>query len=96
MVFLDVHICPSGWTKLGAHSCLKRFDTLMTWHESLAECEELSEGKGSLTTINSFQEMEGLSSLLDGNEAWIGLNDIDNEDIYNWTDGSPLVYVIWT
>ena len=89
-------MCSSGWTKLGMQSCTKRLDTLMTWHESLAECEELSDGNGSLASINSLKEMDSLLGLLDGKETWIGLNDIDNEGIYNWTDGSPVVYVNWS
>ncbi|XP_065842852.1 uncharacterized protein [Oscarella lobularis] len=92
----NVHMCSSGWTKLGMQSCTKRLDTLMTWHESLAECENLSDGKGSLASINSLKEMDSLLALLDGKETWIGLNDIDNEGIYNWTDGSPVVYVNWS
>ncbi|XP_065842985.1 uncharacterized protein [Oscarella lobularis] len=89
-----VYMCPSGWTKLGMQSCFKRLEILTTWHESLAECEKLAEGYVSLSSINSRQEMNQLSTMLDENETWIGLNDLDNEGIYTWTDGSPLVYEI--
>ena len=92
---VDVYMCPSGWAKFGMQSCSKRLDSLMTWHKSLAECEKLSDGKGSLASIHSLQEMNLISNVLDKNEAWIGLNDIDNEGFYNWTDGSPLVYASW-
>ena len=88
-------MCPSGWTKLGTQLCIRQIDITKTWHESLAECESLSSVKGSLVSIHSRQEMDLLLSVLDRNESWIGLNDIDNEGTYNWADGSPLVYVNW-
>ncbi|XP_065842855.1 uncharacterized protein [Oscarella lobularis] len=88
-----VYMCPSGWTKLGTRWCITRIDIAKTWHESLAECERLSSGNGSLASIHSRHEMDLL--LLDRVESWIGLNDIDNEGIYNWADDSPLVYANW-
>ena len=92
---LDVYMCPSGWTKLGTQLCIRRIDIAKTWHESLAECERLSSGNGSLASIHSRQEIDLLLNVLDRNESWIGLNDIDNEGIYDWADDSPLVYVNW-
>ena len=80
---------------LESQSCYRRIVTLKTWHESLAGCEALSGGKGSLTSIQSVQEMIHLSSVLGRDEAWIGLNDIDSEGKYSWTDDSPFVYAMW-
>ena len=85
-------MCPSDWTQIG-NSCFRRIDALATWRESLAECQQFSLGNGSLASIHSVQEQSGFSDLLGANEAWIGLNDIDNEGVYVWADRSPLVYV---
>ena len=52
--------------------------------------------ESSLARILSLQEQNELSlTLLDGEEAWIGLHDVFNEGFYVWADGSPLVYVNW-
>ena len=87
-------MCPSDWTQID-NRCFKRIVALATWRESLAQCQQFSAGNGSLASIHSVQEQSGLSDLLGANEAWIGLNDIDNEGVYVWADRSPLVHVNW-
>ena len=86
-------MCPSGWLKVGDH-CFKRNNAFKTWRKSLANCES-SLNTGSLASIRSVQEQSALSNLLGTNDAWIGLNDIDNEGVYVWADRSSLVYVNW-
>ena len=88
-------MCPRGWQHLFVHSCVRRLDTLQSWHESLAECERLSNNQGSLASIHSGHEMNHLSRVLNSNETWIGLNDIDGEGKFSWTDDSPFVYASW-
>ncbi|XP_065840565.1 C-type mannose receptor 2-like isoform X3 [Oscarella lobularis] len=90
-------LCPNSWNLIGK-SCFRRNDALKTWHESLANCERWSERwrKGSLVSTSSLQEMNRLSGMLGVREAWIGLNDIDSEGMYNWTDGSPYFYARWS
>ena len=96
VILLDVYMCPSGWTRLGRQSCFRRFDAVFkTWHESLHDCEKSSSNEGSLASIQSVQEMNRLSVLFTEKETWIGLNDIDSEGKYSWTDGSPFVYATW-
>ena len=96
-LLLDDFLCPNSWNLIGK-SCFRRNDALKTWHESLANCERWSERwrKGSLVSTSSLQEMNRLSGMLGVREAWIGLNDIDSEGMYNWTDGSPYFYARWS
>ncbi|XP_065844501.1 uncharacterized protein [Oscarella lobularis] len=89
-----VYVCPNGWTKLGNRSCFKRVHAKQTWDDSLIDCEMMG---GSLARITSVQEQNLLNSkILNGEEAWIGLNDRFNEGFYVWADGSSLVYVNWS
>ena len=84
-------MCQSDWRKIG-NRCFKRFPTLKTWRESLADCQQLSQGNGSLASIHSAQEHSVFSDFLGANEAWIGLNDVDNEGFHVWADGSSFDY----
>ena len=92
--FLDVFMCPSDWEKIG-NRCFNRTDSLKTWRKSFVYCQQLGQGSGSLASIRSSQEQSVLSKLLSTSDAWIGLNDIDNEGFYVWVDSSPLPYVNW-
>ena len=83
-------MCPSDWTQIG-NRCFRRIHSSTTWRESLAECQQFSLGNSSLARIHSVQEQSGFTDLLGAIEAWIGLNDIDNEGVYVCADRSPLV-----
>ncbi|XP_061852165.1 macrophage mannose receptor 1-like isoform X2 [Colius striatus] len=89
--------CPQDWL-LVDNKCFKIFglnenDTL-TWHAARNEC--ISFG-GNLATISKKETQAFLMSLLKNavTDAWIGLNDINQEHTYLWTDGSPVSYTNW-
>jgi hypothetical protein len=51
---------------------------------------------GHLVSMNSAQDGVFAINVLSGvAEAWIGLNDIDAENMYVWTDGSPYEHMNW-
>ena len=92
---IEVYLCPDGWTQFGNRTCFKRVSARKTWHISLKNCESMGEG-ASLARILSLEERNELSlNLLNGERAWIGLNDMTNEGNYVWADQSPLTYVNW-
>ena len=67
----------------------------MNWHFSLESCES-GKKRAFLARIISLEDQNELSLfLLNEEEAWIGLNDIDHEGYYVWADESPLIYVNW-
>uniref|UniRef100_A0A8C3KED6 MRC1 protein n=1 Tax=Calidris pygmaea TaxID=425635 RepID=A0A8C3KED6_9CHAR len=89
--------CPEDWL-LFDNKCFKVFglnenDTL-TWHGARNNCIDLG---GNLATISKKEIQAFLMSLLKTAEtdAWIGLNDINQEHTYLWTDGSPVYYTNW-
>ncbi|NXD57275.1 MRC1 protein, partial [Corvus moneduloides] len=89
--------CPEDWL-LFDNKCFKVFgldenDTL-TWHAARNSCIDLG---GNLATIPKKEVQAFLMSLLKdaATDAWIGLNDINQEHTYLWTDGSPVDYTNW-
>ncbi|XP_065831446.1 platelet-derived growth factor receptor alpha-like isoform X2 [Oscarella lobularis] len=86
------YLCPWDWELIG-NRCFKRIDNLKTWRESLANCQGLR--NGSLASIHSIKEQRDFSELFGADETWIGLNDIDNEGLYVWADGSSVAFSNW-
>ncbi|XP_030908399.2 macrophage mannose receptor 1 [Melopsittacus undulatus] len=89
--------CPEDWLLLD-NKCFKVFgfnenDTL-TWHAARNNCIDFG---GNLATISRKEMQASLMSLLKNaaTDAWIGLNDINQEHAYLWTDGSPVYYTNW-
>ncbi|XP_027551432.1 macrophage mannose receptor 1-like [Neopelma chrysocephalum] len=89
--------CPEDWL-LFDNKCFKVFgldenDTL-TWHAARNNCIDFG---GNLATISKKEEQAFLMSLLKeaATDAWIGLNDINQEHMYLWTEGSPVDYTNW-
>ncbi|KGL73953.1 Macrophage mannose receptor 1, partial [Tinamus guttatus] len=89
--------CPENWVQFN-NKCFRLFglnenDTL-TWHAARNNCINF---KGNLATISKKETQAFLMSLLKdaATDAWIGLNDINREHTYLWTDGSPVYYTNW-
>ncbi|NWX97025.1 MRC1 protein, partial [Nothoprocta ornata] len=89
--------CPENWV-LFNNKCFRIFgldenDTL-TWHAARNNCLHF---QGNLATISKKETQAFLMSLLKdaATDAWIGLNDINQEHTYLWTDGSPVYYTNW-
>ncbi|NWH57210.1 MRC1 protein, partial [Geococcyx californianus] len=89
--------CPEDWF-LFDNKCFRVFglnqnDTL-TWHAARNNCIDFG---GNLATVSTKKMQAFLMSLLKNAEtdAWIGLNDINQEHKYLWTDGSPVYYTNW-
>ncbi|XP_066847759.1 macrophage mannose receptor 1-like isoform X2 [Anser cygnoides] len=89
--------CPETWL-LFHNKCYKIFgsreEERLTWHSARSACIELG---GNLASIHNDQVQAFLTfNLKDvSSETWIGLNDINNEGSYLWTDGSSFDYSHW-
>jgi len=63
----------------------------LDWHSAVSYCEE----KGAtLASIHSEEENQFISDLID-RSSWIGLNDIFEENVWQWLDGSTFSYSKW-
>jgi hypothetical protein len=64
-----------------------------TW--DLAEAHCVSEG-GNLVSINGPDDgVFAINVIGSVAEVWIGLNDIDTVDMYEWSDGNPYEHMNW-
>ena len=69
----------------------------MTWSHGKSLCNKLG---GHLVSISSNAEAYAINEWIIGRygekgSCWIGINDIDNDGIYSWSDGSKLAYENW-
>uniref|UniRef100_A0A3P9C0C0 Aggrecan core protein n=1 Tax=Maylandia zebra TaxID=106582 RepID=A0A3P9C0C0_9CICH len=85
-----VQDCPDDWVKFMG-SCYRHFTGRDTWAEAEKHCQELN---AHLVSISSQEEQQFLIS--NGEEyQWIGLSDKDMQNVFHWTDGSPLTFENW-
>lgn len=69
------------------------FSEPMTWPDALDFCRGLG---GDLASIHNAEERDEIHALDDlSGGYWIGLNDLETEGEYVWTDGSPFDYINW-
>ncbi|MGB0589637.1 MAG: C-type lectin domain-containing protein [Myxococcota bacterium] len=61
------------------------------WQEARNSCLELG---GDLASIRSSAENQTIQSGL-VNTAWIGLNDLEEEDDFQWSDGADVTFTNW-
>ena len=83
-----------GFMYVGTFNGHKYFCSLQpnTWENAKAICRSVG---GDLISINSAAENAFITSKIMGATAWIGLNDVRSEGVYEWSDGSPLNYTNW-
>ncbi|KAM5158318.1 macrophage mannose receptor 1-like [Mantella aurantiaca] len=93
--------CPTGWTTdHHISSCFKYYTRqrmeLKTWFEAREFCQAIG---GDLASINSKQDEDTLFTMLHQRSYihvfWIGLENRDPDEGFQWSDGSPLVYQNW-
>ena len=63
-----------------------------SWHAARDTCRERS---GDLASIHSAAENDEAYALGRGQEVWLGLNGEEREDVWVWSDGSPMDYKHW-
>uniref|UniRef100_A0A8C6UTB4 C-type lectin domain-containing protein n=1 Tax=Neogobius melanostomus TaxID=47308 RepID=A0A8C6UTB4_9GOBI len=82
--------CTMGWSRFGTR-CFKFFNSEKTWTMAEESCNNLG---GNLASIHSDEENAFINGLING-PAWLGGNDMDQEGVWMWTDGSPWDYTKW-
>ncbi|XP_052320935.1 CD209 antigen-like protein C isoform X2 [Oncorhynchus keta] len=88
-LFVIEQHCQEGWRYFD--SSLYFISTeKKTWKQSRQDCLERG---ADLVIINSREEQTFLFNL--NKRLWIGLTDSDNEGIWKWVDGTPLITGYW-
>ncbi|NXJ75615.1 MRC1 protein, partial [Trogon melanurus] len=86
--------CPEGWLPYGDH-CFMVHRDLKVWGEALVSCNE---SNGNLASIHNPEEHGFILSQLGykaEDELWIGLNDLNTQMYFEWSDGTPVTYTKW-
>lgn len=68
------------------------YDSPMAWTEAEEQCRLMD---GHLATISNKEENDVITSHLGSHHYWIGLNDVDNENKFKWSNGENLTYTNW-
>ncbi|XP_063777609.1 macrophage mannose receptor 1-like [Pseudophryne corroboree] len=89
--------CPADWLSFGKQ-CYRIFgkeeDEVVGWTQARAACQSL---KGNLASIHdNLVQAFLVSHLKDYNvDVWIGMNDINSEHKFLWTDQSGVLFTKW-
>ncbi|XP_033127012.1 CD209 antigen-like protein 2 isoform X2 [Anneissia japonica] len=86
-------LCPHSWTSFEG-SCYIFLSQTKTWEDANSRCKEEN---ATLVTISSAEENNLVSHHTDscGLRIWIGLNDIDVEDTWQWLSNETSNFSSW-
>uniref|UniRef100_UPI003AAA7813 uncharacterized protein isoform X1 n=1 Tax=Centroberyx gerrardi TaxID=166262 RepID=UPI003AAA7813 len=77
--------CPHSWLTFGS-SCYYISSKRRSWDQSRQACLQR---EADLVIINSREEQDFLSQFAVA--AWVGMTDRDEEGIWTWVDGTPVI-----
>jgi pimeloyl-ACP methyl ester carboxylesterase len=90
--------CPTGYSAMvqGNNMCYKLYSNAMSWQ--MAENQCMSDG-GHLASIHSAFESSAIGStaanMNPNANVWIGLNNMNNPNMFMWTDQTSTTYMNW-
>ena len=84
--------CPTNvaWLEFEG-SCYWRSTYATTWNDAANACPTVGSGS-QLASIHSLLENAFLMQSYNYADSWIGLNDIQTEGTFQWTDGTKVDY----
>ncbi|CAH2282335.1 macrophage mannose receptor 1-like isoform X2 [Pelobates cultripes] len=86
--------CPPSWISY-AGQCYSLKKEAKIWKDALSSCRK---EEGDLASIHNVEELSFIISQFEfhsGNRAWIGLNDLNIQLYFEWSDGTPVTYTVW-
>ncbi|XP_794280.1 perlucin-like protein [Strongylocentrotus purpuratus] len=94
--------CPDRFMKVG-NRCYYYNSDKVDWHDARHACERLGAHLVSIHNAEDSREVYDLwkslideSFLVGGQRTyWIGLHDVQNENFFEWSDGTPMDYSMW-
>ncbi|KAM3929234.1 macrophage mannose receptor 1-like [Leptodactylus fuscus] len=90
----DPIFCPSSWIPYNGH-CYYLDRDARTWKEAMLSCRR---EEGDLASLHNIEEASAVTSQLTFGGAeyvWLGLNDLNTQLYFEWSDGSPVTYTTW-
>ncbi|XP_070535377.1 macrophage mannose receptor 1-like [Ptychodera flava] len=93
--------CPTGWIE-SENNCFKVFNAndnrrkqRLNWRDSSEYCRKMNANLASFSSLDQEMSVFREAKVARNEAIWIGLNDIDNEGNYVWSDGSNVNYTNW-
>ncbi|XP_023264465.1 macrophage mannose receptor 1-like [Seriola lalandi dorsalis] len=86
----DSH-CDPGYLLYGDFCYHFETESVKNWHDAEAHC---SSEQGHLASFHSQEDLSFLTAHMPA-EAWVGLNDINVENQFVYTDGSAADFLLW-
>ncbi|XP_055010163.1 macrophage mannose receptor 1 [Boleophthalmus pectinirostris] len=86
----DSH-CDAGYLLYGNFCYQFETEEVKNWHDAEAHC---AKEQAHLVSIHSEEELSFITAHMPG-EAWTGLNDINIENHFVYTDGTPSDFLPW-
>ncbi|XP_070535376.1 macrophage mannose receptor 1-like isoform X2 [Ptychodera flava] len=92
--------CPTGWIE-SESNCFKVFNAddnrkrSLNWHGSSEYCRKMNANLASFSSLDQEILIFRVAKVARFEVVWIGLNDIDTEGNYVWSDGSNVNYTNW-
>ncbi|CAJ1082520.1 macrophage mannose receptor 1 [Xyrichtys novacula] len=68
--------------------------SVLTWHQARKSCEQQGADLLSIVELHEQSYISGLTSTL-GTSLWIGLNSLDFDSGWQWSNGNPFRYLNW-
>ncbi|KAM9284675.1 LOW QUALITY PROTEIN: secretory phospholipase A2 receptor [Cariama cristata] len=91
--------CDNFWEKNpNTHLCYQfNLASVLTWREARAACQLQGGDLLSITDLEEQNYISNLSRQLNATEVmlWTGLNRLEEDAGWQWSDGAPLVFVNW-
>uniref|UniRef100_A0A8C3ALJ6 Mannose receptor, C type 1b n=1 Tax=Cyclopterus lumpus TaxID=8103 RepID=A0A8C3ALJ6_CYCLU len=91
---IEQGFCSAPWIPYNGH-CFHLHRTIQTWSGAQKECRKES---GDLVSIRNVEDQSFVISQLgfaSTDELWIGLNDIQTEGLFDWSDHSTVSFTSW-
>ncbi|CAG10208.1 unnamed protein product, partial [Tetraodon nigroviridis] len=68
--------------------------SVLSWHQARKSCQQQGADLLSIVELHEQSYISGLTAFL-GTSLWIGLNNLDFETGWQWSNGSPFRYLNW-
>ncbi|XP_074478489.1 macrophage mannose receptor 1 [Sebastes fasciatus] len=72
----------------------RNVQSVLTWHQARKSCQQQGADLLSIVELHEQSYISGLTSIL-GTSLWIGLNSLDFESGWQWSNGNPFRYLNW-